>query len=598
MQMPQTEPEAEARRLLEQGQTFLAYTLAQAALLEFPESVPLRLSAALALLRAGALGEARDALEDPALAADHSEETLGLRARVLKEAWLRSGLPEDARPARDAYRQAFHTSRGPWTGINAATLSWIVGDRDDAEALAQEVLEILEQTTQAGGADPFWHAATRGEALLLLERDTEAEAAYAEAASLSGRRYASFAACRRQVRLLAEAGLPVSASLSRVLAPPTVVVFAGHMLDLPGRQTPRFPPEREKEVRQAIAAQIDALDARIGYCSAACGSDILFLEAMRARGAEVNIVLPYAQADFLSASVAFAGPEWVERFHQAIAAADSVRFVTEESVHGDSAVFGMMGQVLRGFAFLAGQAIEASVHLLAVWDGQPGDRIGCTADQVAHWPDPDHLHLIPLTASVSPAASLAAVGAPAASIRRQIKTLLFADMVGYSRLQEDAMPAFMFHFLSRVVQSLPHPPVFVNTWGDAIFAIMDDATSLAEYALALQEVICNTDWAEYGLPAAMSVRIGLHAGPVYEGLDPITRTTNYYGSHVNRASRLEAVTVPGNVYASEQFAALLTSEQQTPDRAQSAFTCQYVGVLALSKDYGHQATYHLRRQKA
>jgi len=35
---------------------------------------------------------------------------------------------------------------------------------------------------------------------------------------------------------------------------------------------------------------------------------------------------------------------------------------------------------------------------------------------------------------------------------------------------------------------------------------------------------------EYGLPREMSIRIGLHTGPVFEGIDPITGALNYYGS--------------------------------------------------------------------
>ena len=93
------------------------------------------------------------------------------------------------------------------------------------------------------------------------------------------------------------------------------------------------------------------------------------------------------------------------------------------------------------------------------------------------------------------------------------------------------------------------------------FVIMDNAVLLAEYALTLQEIVCGTDWTAFGLPSEMSIRIGLHAGPVYEGINPLTGTTTFYGSHVNRAARLESVTVPRQVYATEQFAALLTAEQ-------------------------------------
>jgi tryptophan halogenase len=45
--------------------------------------------------------------------------------------------------------------------------------------------------------------------------------------------------------------------------------------------------------------------------------------------------------------------------------------------------------------------------------------------------------------------------------------------------------------------------------------------------------------------------IGLHAGPVYRYTDPVTRRPNYTGGHASRAARIEPITPPGQVYASE-----------------------------------------------
>jgi pilus assembly protein FimV len=584
--------EARIRQMLDQGQTFLAHDLAQSALRQFPESVGLRQALALALLRAGALGEAETALSR--LAEVRDEETLGLHARIHKERWRRSGAPEDARLARDAYGEAFRASRGSWTGINAATLSWIIGEWSRSAALAAEVLGILGRTPlPSDEAERYWHTATQAEALLLRGRPQEATAYCTEAAALAGRRHASVAATRRQMELLATHGFRVPDAMLYALRPPSVVVFAGHMLDRPDRSIPRFPAEAEVSARCEISQQLDAMGARIGFSAAACGADILFLEAMQERGAETHIVLPYAQEDFLQSSVAFAGPAWIARFHQALGRADSVRYVTEESVAGDRSVSGLMPRMLAGYAALAASILGAIPTLLALWDGGPGPA-GGTADQVASWPGPSPPVIIPLTASIAENASPPSLEiGQEEPIRRQIKTLLFADVVGYSRLQEDRMPAFMFHFLQRVASHLPKSRGFVNTWGDAIFALMDGATPLAEFALALQDVVCGTDWTQYGLPAGMSVRVGLHAGPVYEGLDPITGSVNYYGAHVNRAARIEPITIPGNVYASEQFAALLTAEQWAT--GQTAFACDYIGTLTLDKDYGSQSTYHLRR---
>jgi len=81
----------------------------------------------------------------------------------------------------------------------------------------------------------------------------------------------------------------------------------------------------------------------------------------------------------------------------------------------------------------------------------------------------------------------------------------------------------------------------------------------------------------------------LHAGPVYECNDPITRQHTYCGTHVSRAARIEPIAPSGQVYASEAFAAL-AAIQRAP-----RFACYYVGQTPLAKGYGTFPTYHVRR---
>jgi class 3 adenylate cyclase len=95
-------------------------------------------------------------------------------------------------------------------------------------------------------------------------------------------------------------------------------------------------------------------------------------------------------------------------------------------------------------------------------------------------------------------------------------------------------------------------------------------------------------WEEKGLPADLSLRIALHAGPVYEFNDPITGSRSYTGSHVNRAARIEPITPRGQVYASEAFAALAAV------RPTAGFSCDYVGQTPMAKGYGTLPTYHVR----
>src|SRR6516225_2560062 len=54
----------------------------------------------------------------------------------------------------------------------------------------------------------------------------------------------------------------------------------------------------------------------------------------------------------------------------------------------------------------------------------------------------------------------------------------------------------------------------------------------------------------------LNIRVGLHTGPVFLFQDRVVQRMSYTGAHVSRAARIEPVTEPGEVYTSEEFAAL------------------------------------------
>ena len=184
--------------------------------------------------------------------------------------------------------------------------------------------------------------------------------------------------------------------------------------------------------------------------------------------------------------------------------------------------------------------------------------------------------------------------------------MLFADIVGYSKLTEGAIPDFVGCFLERVSQlasSSVNAPRSVNTWGDAVYAVFDFARDAGLFALELVRMIEDgrRDWIAKGLyweentagrtiQHPLSVRIGLHTGPVFMHYDPVVRRLGFTGAHVNRAARIEPIVKPGEVYASEEFAAMseLTSEflriegVATPELG---FVCEYAGSMQLAKEY-------------
>lgn len=111
-----------------------------------------------------------------------------------------------------------------------------------------------------------------------------------------------------------------------------------------------------------------------------------------------------------------------------------------------------------------------------------------------------------------------------------------------------------------------------------------------QFALRLQEQLSKVPLAKLGIEENNPLRVGLHTGPVYENWDPILRRNNFFGSHVVRAARIEPKTVPGCVYTSEQFAAVLAVE------AGQAFLCEFVGIEDLAKGYDRCPLYRLSRR--
>ena len=169
--------------------------------------------------------------------------------------------------------------------------------------------------------------------------------------------------------------------------------------------------------------------------------------------------------------------------------------------------------------------------------------------------------------------------------------LLFADVVNFSTLRETQVPLFVEHFLT-VIRDLkaemPRPPLMENTWGDGLFLAFEGLQEAARFAHDLARRVTRTSWESLGLPANLNLRIALHAGPVYVGTDPVTGRTTCFGTHVNRAARIEPITPPGQVYASQAFAALAAAEDVP------GLLCEYVGQLPLAKGFGTFPMYLLR----
>ena len=158
------------------------------------------------------------------------------------------------------------------------------------------------------------------------------------------------------------------------------------MIDQPDRPTPRFPSEFESAVAREIQGKIDMLKPGFGFASAASGSDILFLEAMLDTGAEVSVVLPYNQEDFVRDSVDFIpNSNWRARFERVLTRSARVITASTQRIGTGGISYEFCSQLLVGLAAIRCRQLDSTLIPLAVWDEKPGDGPGGTASVVENW---------------------------------------------------------------------------------------------------------------------------------------------------------------------------------------------------------------------
>jgi tetratricopeptide (TPR) repeat protein len=570
------------------GELLLAFDLAERGLAQHPDDVALKHRAVLALARAGDTDQAARHFERYELAVVPDEDVAALRARLAKDLALAADGAERRRGAADAaelYGAIFARTRGYYPGINAATLSLVAGDAERARRLAADVLELIPPED-----DSYYAAATVGEAQLLLGDEDAVRAALEQAASRHGGDYGALATTRRQLRLVASL-VGADPALLGVLAGPSVAHFCGHRIS--GAEGARFPDQAEVAVAAAIAEEVARYPTGYAYGALAGGADIMWAEALLARGCELHVVLPFALREFVATSVESCGPGWTDRFHRCLEAATAVLYATDDAFLGDDVLFRYGSELAMGLALLRARYLDAEAHQFAVWDGGPALGQAGTAIDVATWRRSGNPVVIvsprPADDAVGPA------GKPSAdSSGREVRALVFGDVRGFSKLTDEQLPIFSTRVLggfADVVRRHGDDVLHRNTWGDAVYLVLADAAAAAACALDLQEAMAAIDLERAGLPAHLALRLGAHLGPVFATRDPVLEAPAFMGSHVSRTARIEPVTPAGTVYVTEAFAAALVLDGSRD------YACDYVGHMPAAKDFGLLRMYRLRRDE-
>ncbi|MDO9367039.1 MAG: adenylate/guanylate cyclase domain-containing protein [Sphingopyxis sp.] len=580
--------EAEVAHRLGEGDALSAFDCAAAARREGLDSPRLRYLMVRALAASGDSLGAMHLYEQLGLAASGDVDSLALAGRIWKDAAFdhdgerRIG---SLRQAASAYDHAWHGSGASFPAINAASLYAILGERDRAAALAGPI-------AANGAADNYWDQATLAEALLLLGRGDEALIHAAAANAQAGTRAGDRASTCRQIARLADSGAIDRTHADAVmdeLRPPPVGVYCGRMFRAGGAG--------EENARSAIAAALDArpLSALIGPL--ACGADILFAEEALARGIDLTIVLPFAEDDFIAQSVGSGGEDWLARYVHCRDHAAMVHFASSSRYVSDDCQFILGSHTMMGLAKLRARELETTAIQLAVVDpdvaARPAAAIAGTNADIALWQKHGGETLTIPVGDLDRRLDFPAAPKPPEGTRRGLYAILFADFAGFSKLGEAELPIFareVMGGIGRILDDFGEAVLFRNTWGDAVYAIIDDPATAARIALAMQETLTVLP-AELGLDGQKAgMRTGIHFGPIYRGHDPVVGNELWYGTEVTRTARIEPVTLVGQVYCTQPLAAMLALGNARD------FDCDYVGKVRLAKDYGELALYRLSRR--
>jgi adenylate cyclase len=146
-------------------------------------------------------------------------------------------------------------------------------------------------------------------------------------------------------------------------------------------------------------------------------------------------------------------------------------------------------------------------------------------------------------------------------------TVLFADVVGFTKAAHDLPPEEIIDYLDGMVRCFDrlcaeNNVEKIKTIGDRYMAVggltgdsRGQAVATAKLALAILR--SQADLPTLG-GKRLALRIGLHTGSATAGIIGDTRFTyDVWGDAVNMASRMEAHSMPGRIQVSDAFRAIV-----------------------------------------
>lgn len=573
--MTEAEALAEVERFAARGDLLRAFDQACSRLKDHPESEKLKQVALLALARSGATDHALRLFREWGLARSADADILALQGRLAKDRAL--GLSGGARRAAMAEAASIYqavNARSPayYPAINAATTTLLAGDHETAADLARQVLADAAIANASG----YWELVTRAEAACIIH-DLDSVSTDLVLAAALNRNFAQRTTTRRQLQfVLAENGVggDQAAQILAPLASPPSVHYTST-----GAST-FWPTDAAAEcaMREAIDEVISAVAPGSAFGSILSAADIMFAEAALDAGVALEIILPIRPAVSRAAIANEAGEQWASRMEACCDHAQRVVLTSDDPEGAEASHLDFAARVGMGLTLLRAQHTDSEAIQIVL-----GERAAEEPAVARAWGHRLRRH-VDLSAFASPRHTNNNEDV------RPTHALIFADILGFSALQERLLPVFwetVMAAIGKVAETNKDVVFERNTWGDAVLLVCKDARSAARICIEVQRDLAQVDARRFDSGEPPSMRIGAHYGPVFTGWDPIAEKNTHYGRALSKAARIEPITPPGGVYVSEPFAAILLLE------AGHEYACTYAGAVPLAKGYGEFRMYNL-----
>ena len=527
-----------------------------------------------------------------------------------------------------------------WLGVNALALATCLGEREYVRKYSERVRSDCINASDGIDSPDFWTLATLAELDLIdLLNANEVNpdqigsmlSSYAKAEEQCNNPQQRKSARKNMTLLLSylakkepERAKALQAAINKKLRPARVALFSGHRIDSPDRPQPRFPADRVGDCHKAIGDFIAAEDIDVGYSSAANGGDLIFVDELLKQGRGAHIVLPFAEEQFRNTTLAVGGQgedDWTHHFDRLVSGEreGAVLWHASQSTvdaAGMDPYYAHTNRVILGMGRLKAKELDGELVALSVMEPSEDRSIGGTYAAVYEWrrqriPNAiwsplsgvwrDGKNDLPPSADEEKAMetqmlteSLAGVDPSRAFVVN--RTLLFADVMGFSGFSDSQVAAFCEGVLGGVnelVETSDNPPVELNTWGDGLFMVFENAVAGGNFALRLCELMKmgNRDgrWGRYGLPDELFMRVSLHSSPVRQLQNPLTLKPSHWGHNVSIAARIEPITPPNQVYGTASTAALIAAE------GAAHLAADFVGMVPLAKAFGTLELFRIHR---